>query len=167
MKATEPGRIVPADEAAIASDESDYALSIAGVYQDRLTRAWALHTCLSASRLAGEGRIQNTWYEVHRLSDPDILLEAVHAVLRADVIVVSIHATDELPIELCAWIDAWLPRRLSRAGALAALIGVAGRPDSRAVRTQEYLQTVACRGELDFVPHQRTLPDAFSFAGQS
>jgi hypothetical protein len=147
--------MVPPD---IVPDESDYALNIAGVYQDRVTRDWALHMCRPAARLAGEARMQHAWYEVDHLKEPGFLLEAVHAALRADVIVVSVHAADELPLDLYVWIDASLPRRLSRVGALAAMIGVAGQPGSQAVRTQEYLKAVARRGQLDFVPQERKLP---------
>ena len=158
MKTSKLGRVVPAAAADIVPDDSGYALNIAGVYQDRVTQQWALHLCRPATRLAGEERIHDVWYEVHRLSEPGILLDAVRAALRADVIVVSVHAAAELPLDLYVWIDAWLPRRLSRVGALAALIGVARQPDPHAIHTHEYLQGVARKAELDFLPQERRLP---------
>ena len=114
--------------------------------------------CRPLRQKFGGENVQNTWHSIHSLNDPEVLLEAAHAALAADVIVIAIHAADELPPELCAWIDVWLPRRLARVGALAALIGVAGEPATEAVRTQEYLQAVARRGLLDFLPHERKLP---------
>jgi hypothetical protein len=153
-----PQQNVFSDELKSASDGSDYKFKIAVVYQDTLAQSWAIQMCRPVSQKFGGENVQNTWHSVHSLSDPEILVEAAHAALAADVIVVAVHAADELPPELCAWIDVWLPRRLARVGALAALIGVAGELASQAIRTQEYLQAVARRGLLDFLPHERELP---------
>src|SRR5580658_2369959 len=101
-------------EVAIGPDESGYTLNIAGVYQDSVTRDWAVQSYLRATRLAGEEHVQNRWYDVNAMGDPVVLAQAVHAARVADVIVVSVHAADELPLNLYAWVAAWLPRRLSR-----------------------------------------------------
>jgi hypothetical protein len=147
-------------EIAITPDESECALNIAGVYQDTVTRNWAAQTCRRATQLAGEQRVQNNWYEVESLSDPAILLEAVRAALVADVIVVSVYAADKLPLDLYVWVAAWLPRRLSRAGALAALVGVGEPLDAPSLRTMEYLQAVARKAQLDFIPQEHKRPSA-------
>ena len=164
MQVTEQEPIVPSDEADIGPTESEYVLNIAGVYQDLLTRDWAAHVCEQAIQIAGAERVQTSWFEVPRLGEPETLIAAVQAALLADVIVVSVHAADELPLDLYVWIDVWLPRRSSRMGALVALIGASGKPTPQAVRTQEYLQAVARRAELDFMPHECRVPDEMSFA---
>jgi hypothetical protein len=102
--------------------------------------------------LAGKDHIRNKWYDVHSLSDLGILLEAVRAALVADVIVISVHAADELPLGLYVWIDAWLPRRTASEGALTALIGADEPQGPESFRTREYLQAVARKGHLDFIP---------------
>jgi hypothetical protein len=147
-------------EVAVAPDELEYTLNIAGIYQDSVTRDWAMQSCHRATQLAGGERVQNTWYNTNSLSDPGILLNAVRAAVAADVIVISVYAADELPLDLYVWIDAWLPRRLSRRGALAALVGVAQPLDSPSVRTLEYLQALARKAQLDFIPQQRERPAA-------
>jgi hypothetical protein len=131
---------------------------IAVVYQDKLMRSWAMQMCGPVARRAGTEYVKDTWHDVNSLHDPQILIQAVHAALAADVIVVAVHAAEELPSELCAWIDVWLPRRSARAGAVVALVGVAGAPAAPAIRTQRYLQTVAHQAQLDFVLHERKLP---------
>jgi hypothetical protein len=141
-----------ADEMTVARNESMYELNIVGVYQDSLTQRWGVPMCQLAAQLAGEDHIRNTWYDVHSLSDIGIFLDAVRAALVADVIVVSVHAADELPLELYVWIDAWLPRRLSRLGALTALIGAREPLDPKTARTREYLEAVARKARLDFIP---------------
>jgi hypothetical protein len=148
-------------EVAVAPDEAAYSLNIAGVYQDSVTRDWAMQSCRRATQLVGEESLQNAWYDANSLSDPGIFLDAVRAALVADVIVVSVYAADELPLDVYVWIQAWLPRRRSRAGALTALIGVAEPPDSQFVRTVEYLQAVASRAQLDFIPQERKRPAPF------
>jgi len=151
-------------EEAIASEEFGSALNIAGVYQDIVTREWAIQSYLRATQLAGEDHVHNSWYDVSALSDPEVLMDAVFAARAADVIVISVYAADELPLNLYAWIAAWLPRRVSRAGALAALVGVNEPLDPQSVRTIGYLQAVAFRGQLDFVPQSRRLTDTSSTA---
>jgi hypothetical protein len=111
-------------------------------------------------QLLGEEHVQNTWYNVDFLDDSAILMEAIRAALMADVIVVSVYAADELPLELYAWIDVWLPRRLSRPGALAGLVGVADPLDAQSVRTREYLHAVARKARMDFIPQERQRPAA-------
>jgi hypothetical protein len=149
---------VPAHDVAIAADESGYVLNIMGIYQDTVTRDWAIQICQQATQFARQGRVQNSWFTVNSLGDPGILTDAVFAALRADVIVVSIYAADELPIDLYVWFDAWLPRRPAHVSALTALIGVVESLDSQSVRTIQYLQSVAHKGQLDFIPQERKRP---------
>jgi hypothetical protein len=161
MKAVELlKRTVLTDEVSIASDESGHTLNIAGVYQDRVTQDWAMQTCHWATQMARAGRVHNSWFNVNSLGDSGIFVDAVCAALLADVIVVSVYAADELPLDLCAWFEAWLPRRAARVGALTALVGVAEPLDSQSARTFEYLQAVARKGQLDFIPQERKRPVA-------
>ena len=148
MNAIEPF----SDPVALAPAESEYALNILGIYQDPLTQSWGMPMCRLAAQLAGEHRIRNQWFDVQSLDDIGVLLEAVRAALVADVIVVSVYAAEELPLGLYVWIDAWLPRRSSRVGALTALIGVDQSQDPPSIRTREYLQAVARKAQLDFIP---------------
>lgn len=153
--------VIPSrDAGAAAFDESGYSLNIVGVYQDALTRDWALQACRLPVQLFGEEHVETAWYHLDVLDDSAILGEAISAALLADVIVVSVYAADELPLELYAWIDIWLPRRLSRPGALAALVGAAHPLDVQSVRTREYLHAVARRGRMDFIPQGRQRPVA-------
>jgi hypothetical protein len=154
-------RTLQSDEATIAPDGPGYALNIAGVYQDMVTRDWAMQTCDRAMQLAGDKRVQNAWFNANSLSDPGILVDAVRAALVADVILVSVYAADELPLDLYVWVDVWLPRRQSRVGALTALIGVTEPLDFQSARTLDYLQAVARKGRLDFIPQERKRPAIF------
>jgi hypothetical protein len=113
--------------------------------------------CRLVTQLAKEDLIQNKWFDVRSLNDTGILLEAVRAALEADVIVITAYAADELPLNLYVWIDAWLPRRGSRVGALTALIGAAEPLNCQPVHPLHYLQAVARRAQLDFIPQAQVL----------
>jgi hypothetical protein len=153
------------DEVTAAPTESEYALNIVGVYQDTVTQSWGVPMCRLATQLAGEDHIRNTWFDcgvsssfiifnpdVDSLNDIGILMETVRAALVADVIVISVYAAEELPLGLYVWIDAWLPRRTSREGALTALIGADEPQDLRSFCTRDYLHAVARKAQLDFIP---------------
>jgi hypothetical protein len=156
MKTIEPLKSTNlSDESAINPIPSGCTLSIAGVYQDSVTREWAMQYCRRGTRIVGEECVQTTWHDANSLGDPPIFHEAVSAAAAADVIVVSLHAAEDLPIQLYAWIESWLPRRFLRMGALAALIGVGEPSDTQVVRTLSYLQAVARKGNLDFIPQER------------
>ena len=58
------------DEGSIAPDESPYTLNITGVYQDNVTRDWAMQTCRRAARPAGEESVQSAWHNANSLTDP-------------------------------------------------------------------------------------------------
>jgi hypothetical protein len=145
------------DELAGIPDES-CALKIAGVYQDSVTKDWTKQFCRRATRVAGVESVQCAWYSTNSLSDTEKLMDAASAAVVADVIVVSVYDADELPLELYTWVEAWLPRRLLRAGALTALIGVAEPLESQSIRTITYLQAVAHRARLDFIPQAHKRP---------
>ena len=93
-------------EPGLAAPAPGHALNVAGVYQDSVTRGWAMQGWRRAAQLAGEEGLQSAWYNTDSLREPGFLLDAVRAALVADVIVVSVHAADELPPELYLWLDA-------------------------------------------------------------
>jgi hypothetical protein len=138
-------------EPALAGSGDEFKIVV--VYQGAPARDWARQVCQPVREKFGGEYVQDTWHEVNSLGNIENLIVAVRATLRADVIVIAIQAAEELPPELCAWIDVWLPRRHARSGALAALIGVTGQPEPHEARTQEYLQAVARRGQLEFVTY--------------
>ena len=151
---------VLSEELEIVPADSGHPFNITVVYQDALTRSWARQICGPVAQKFGADSVQHSWHDVGSLNDPAKLIEAVRTTLAADVIVVSVHAAEELPMALYVWITVWLPRRRARNGTLAALIGMAGASGSHAVRTQKYLQAVARRGQLEFTPHERNFSPA-------
>jgi hypothetical protein len=151
-------RAIPSNKSEMDLPEPEYALSVALVYQDAPTKVWASQVCDQVAQLVGKDSIHSAWWEVSRLSDPKVLTDAVLTAMQADVILVSIYDVQELPVELCVWIDAWLPRRYMPMGALITLISVPEQPGTLFDHAREYLREVAQKGRMDFLLRERRLP---------
>jgi len=149
-----------ATRAAMPPTESRPALNVATVYQDPLTRHWAAELWDRVGQLIGLEDVRRQSWKISDLTIPEVFTEGVQAAIEADVLVVSVRDAGEWPMSLHLWIDAWLPRRAGRAGALVALIGVPGQPDEQSGHAHKYLETVARQGGLDFLPQERKLPEA-------
>ena len=140
------------------SKDLDDALNVAVVYEDTRTQEWARQVCSRVRHLIGEEGVRTNWWQADLLRDVEVLAEALSAASAAELLVVSVYASDQLPLDLYAWIDAWLSRRQVPTGALVALICVPDGAGSQAFRTRDYLQAVARTGGLDFLPHEQSVP---------
>jgi hypothetical protein len=156
------GRISLRDWTARDFAEPEYMLYIAGIHQDAATGKWATQVTNQAIQLVGEQSVHGTWWNMGELGDPRVFRDAVEAATMANILVVSVRATDALPLDLYDWIEAWLPLRLPLAGVLVALIGVSAPPAADASRIGRYLQDVAWRGDLEFLMQDYELPQEFS-----
>lgn len=145
------------------SNEVEPALKVVMVYEDSLTRHWATDLWARVGQLINHGGICQHFYRINDLTELSAFEDNVRAAAEADVLVISVRDVGELPISLCVWIEDWVPNRAGRPGALVALIGVPPQPDAQSGRAHAYLEAVAQRAGLDFLPHERKLPEA-SFA---
>jgi hypothetical protein len=140
-----------------AGARADYALNVVLVYQDEPTRKWAAEIFDHAARLVGPQHVRGAWWSIYELGKPEALTAAVAATMQTDVVVVAVRAADELPLAFYHWSDLWLPRGPRGSGALIALLGFSGSSRSLGEGTRHYLKTLAQRGGLDFLVHERKL----------
>jgi hypothetical protein len=151
--------LVPSSQVPPAATEDDFTLNVMMVYQDFATRKWAAEMWERVAQSVGGDNIQVSSWRIGDLVQPGSIADAVWSAAQADVIMIAVRSPGELPVELCVWIDAWLPRRTRSAGALVALIGLPpAASTARASHIQEYLCAVARRGRLDFMPREREVP---------
>jgi hypothetical protein len=146
-------------QVAMASKDDEPGLKVVTVYQDPLTRDWAAELWGRVEQLISDEQLCRQSWKISDLTDPRVFMDAVQAAAEADVLVVSVRDTRELPIGLYVWIDSWIPSRTGPAGALVALIGVPPEPDAQSGRAYEYLEGVARKARLDFLPHERKLSE--------
>lgn len=145
------------EQAAVASGpESDLAVTV--IYQDDVTRQWALEVCERVAGVVGRAALNVRWWKLDDLSQPAVLAGAVSTALRADVLMVAIRASEGFPLPFCIWVNSWLPHRPAGKAALVALISLPECPSLALDRGREYLRAVARQGRLDFVLEERRLP---------
>jgi hypothetical protein len=145
--------------AAGAAEADEFALKVAVVYQDPVTRHWANELWGRVGDLMGTVSTHRESWDLQQLRDPVTFTRAAELAAEADVVVVSVRGAGELPLVLLNWIEAWVPRRAGRIGALVALIGLPPHPDAQAQNTRQYFEAVARQGGLDFLPRERRLPE--------
>jgi hypothetical protein len=131
------------DETKLAPAESQAWLTVVVAFLDMTARSWAIEVCTRGNRIAGGDRLQSIWWEVGCLRDSAQFTAAVQAASESDLIIISLPAVEKTSSELCAWIDAWPPRRQLDEGALLALLGVRNDSGAEFFRTRDYLRTAA------------------------
>jgi hypothetical protein len=151
-------RTVSAEPAARMPNEREPALNVVTLYQDPLTRYWATELWDRVGQLIRCGDTCHKSWKISDLPPAFVFADAVQAAAEADVLVISVRDEGELPLFLHTWIDAWIPRRAGRAGALVALIGVPAQQDTQSDLACQYLEAVARRAGLDFLPREHKLP---------
>ncbi len=147
-------------ETRVAAAKYDPALSLAVIYQDSTTHAWATQVWEQSCRLVGAEFLRCTWWDLSRLGEQEVLVDAALSAAQADIIVVSIYEGTELPARLEAWCDVWLTHRFGSTGALIALLGVSDTTGYRSTRVRERLAELARLGQLDFLPREHSLTAA-------
>jgi hypothetical protein len=152
-------RTVAYEQAARAPRESEAPLKVVTMYQDPLTRYWATELWDRVEQLIHCEDICRKAWKTSDLPQADVFADAVQAAAEADVLVISVRDTGALPLLLHVWIDAWIPKRAGREGALVALIGMPAHQDTQSDRAYQYLEAVARRAGLDFLPRERKLPE--------
>jgi hypothetical protein len=148
-----------------ASTAGNYALKVAVLYHDDLSRDWAREVHTLARQLVGKDAIRTTWWNIRELNEPAVLAGAVSKAMHSDIIVVAMPADAALPLAFYYWADAWLPHRSPEPGALVALIGLSEQSQAKSLRTREYLRILSRRGGLDFLFDERPLPAAAQACG--
>lgn len=153
-----PKRAAPPTEAKEGSAQEEPALKVLTLYQDPLTRHWAEELWGRVGELVGPGGVKHESRKISELTDPVVFAHSVRAATEADVLVISVRDAGELPMTLHVWVEAWMPNRGRHDGALVALIGVPSQPHAQSGRAHAYLESVAQRAGMDFLPRERKLP---------
>jgi hypothetical protein len=124
---------------------------VVAVYNHLDSRALAVRVCEDlAQQFKDDVAFEFSWWGFKYLKEPGIAHSAMRAATKADLIFISPGSTDELPSEVKAWFDSWLPQRQALEGALVVL---RNEPAARNQRDQDqYLKLMAQRADMDFLP---------------
>lgn len=134
-------------------------MKVVMLHEDPPSRKWAEELWARVTKLVGDEGIALRSWRAGELTHPMVLADAVRAAAEADIMLLSVHARPDLPINVHVWIDAWLPRRRTPEGVLVALLTV-HEQDVEQSHAREYLQAAATRGKMDFLVQERKCASA-------
>ena len=125
--------------------------AIVVLYEDNSSRDAAIQLCKTLEKVFdAELDFETTWCRFKYFSDPTVASEAAQIASHADLIIVSIPRAQDLPLEVKAWFERWLPDRESSDGALV-LLQTSEAPASPQNLQTSYLYLLAQRANLDYL----------------
>jgi hypothetical protein len=120
------------------------------LYEDNPSRDAAIRLCNSLKNIfRSDLDFEITWCRFRYFNDPAVAAEAAEIAAQADLIIVSIQPAQDLPLEVKAWFERWLPHRQSSEGALV-LLQSSENPNST-LSQSSYLYLLAQRANLDYL----------------
>lgn len=128
------------------------------LYEDTITRNWVLELWNRIGGMVGLPLDNIQPCSILDLASPLMFSRAVTEAIRADMILVGLRGAPELPVNLYVWVDAWMPRRQLKTGALVAIIGISETTAQQSSHAESYLRAVSRRASLDFMMQERKLP---------
>ena len=136
-----------------------YPFDLLVAYDDVTTRNRALQLCdRLTKKLADDYDFKCTWWKFDHLRDTALREQAADAAAEANMIILSIHADNELPAAVKAWTETWLARKDHGKRALVTLIDGAQQQGQGFCPVQLYLQKVAHIGGMNFFSQPFDLP---------
>ena len=126
-------------------------LNVTCLYEDGVTHKRAMELCDQVERLAGKDAVRKTWWKVGDLAHAGVLAGAVSKAMRAEFIVVALHAVEGQPLPFYVWVNSWWPHHQADTGALVALLGAPDRANPHSGRLRKYLRAVARQGRMEFL----------------
>jgi hypothetical protein len=134
--------------------------AIVVLYEDNPSRDAAISLCNSLQQIFNsELDFQITWCRFKYFNDSAVASEAADLAAQADVVLVSIPRPQDLPLEVKAWFERWLPRRERFEGALVLLQSSEQAP-SLEISQCSYLYLLAQRANLEFISLSNATPSA-------
>ena len=121
------------------------------LYEEVPSRDLALRVCDRLSQnFAGDLEFEFTWWGLRYLCDPQVSVEASRFAMEADLIMVAVHRTALLSMDVLTWFERSLLGRSAPGGALAVL--QTGPNDGPLPWQHPYLLSLAQRSHLDYIP---------------
>jgi hypothetical protein len=128
-------------------------------YEDLETRNRALHLYDHlAQQLLDDYDFQCSWWKFDHLTNITLRQQAADAAVEANMVILSIRASEDLPRAHKLWLEDWISRRHHRKAALVVMIAGTSVPEREAATVLAYLQNAARLARMDFFTHAFELP---------
>jgi hypothetical protein len=124
---------------------------VVAAYDDAPARDRALNLFHRIEQqLGGDYEFESSWWRLDHLRETPLLEQAADDAIRANMIILSLRETPELPPTSKAWIRSWLSRRGSQKAALVALVAGEHREKRDEAPLLPSLESVAREAQMDF-----------------
>ena len=136
------------------------------MYEDAAARERAVTFCDQlVSRFWTKCDFDVSWWPFALLDQAMAAKEATERAAQADLIVFAATAEGDFPINVKAWVEAWLKQRGDREGKLASLLEPIAGAEDREGQKHHYLREVAHHGAMDYLTQvppgmSRLIPDS-------
>jgi hypothetical protein len=125
--------------------------AIVVLYEDNSSRDAAIRLSQTLEKIFHEELdFEISWCRFKYFNDPAVASEAAEIAAQADLIIVAIQRAQDLPLEVKAWFERWLPKRESSEGALV-LLQTSEEAPSSTISQSSYLYLLAHRANLDYL----------------
>lgn len=133
--------------------EPKFPFDLVVAYEDVQTRdrALKLYDHL-AQQLLNDYDFQCSWWKFDHLESPALRARATNAAAEANMVILSLRGSNEMPLAYKAWIEDWASRRDHSKAALVALISETNS-GAEPAPALAYLQQIARQGHMDFFTH--------------
>jgi hypothetical protein len=127
-------------------------------YEDAPTDARVNEFCRSLAQHFGHRcEITKQMWLLNELRIPQLRAIAAGEAAGADLIIVSVHHAESLPLELKNWVEGWVAQKGEGPSVLLALFDPVYQGDSGSIRS--YLQQVAAKRKMQFLVQSEEAPE--------
>jgi len=131
--------------------EPKTAFHVLMVYEDLAAGKRAMDTCkFLMAQVEEEIKFRTSMWKFGILQNPKLGELAVGDALEADVIIVAARGQQELPPQVKAWMETWVPQKRGQAVALIAILARPAETEGPSP-VQAYLKQVAAGAQIDFL----------------
>jgi len=133
-------------------------LTVVAVSEDSSTDARVHEFCRSLARQLGPGRelVKHMWL-LSELRIARLCAIAADEAAGSELIIVSLHHGETLPMEVKTWIELWVGQKGEQLRVLLALFDPLYRGVSSSM--QAYLREVARKANIEFLAQTEEMPD--------
>ena len=126
------------------------SINAVAAYEDAPTDARVNEFCRSVVRNFGRNcEISKQMWLLNELRMPQLRAIAATDAAAADLVIIAIHHSESLPLELKDWIEGWLARKGKHPPVLLALLDPAYQGDSSSLRV--YLEAIAKKERIELL----------------
>jgi len=131
--------------------ETRTLFQVVAAYDDAPARDRAVNLFHRLKRQLGRDyELECSWWRLDHLREALLLQKASDEATQANMIILSLRETPELPQSSQAWIRSWVPRRGSQKAALVALVAGEKRQSKSEAPLLPSLESVAKDAQMDF-----------------